>query len=88
MKSELEVKNELIFWKNVSLKDSISDAVTEMLGWVFEDSVKRYRCVRCNILFTGDKITYGPDPYALDIENDRTNVWECKNCSYERSMDI
>lgn len=33
-------------------------------------------------------VTFGPDPYALEIEDDDTSVWECDNCRYERGMDV
>jgi hypothetical protein len=32
--------------------------------------------------------TYGPDPYAADINDDDTPVWECEDCRHESAMDI
>lgn len=33
-------------------------------------------------------VTFGPDSYSLEIDDDYTSVWECENCRYERGMDI
>jgi hypothetical protein len=33
-------------------------------------------------------VTYGPDPYRSEINNDNTPVWECEECRYQSRMDI
>jgi len=33
-------------------------------------------------------VTYGPDPYSMDIHNDFTEYWQCNECAYESAMDI
>lgn len=33
-------------------------------------------------------VTFGPDPYASEINGDYTPVWLCSSCHHERCMDI
>lgn len=47
-----------------------------------------HRCVRCNGLFAEPDITYAPDPYHSDINQDDTPVWECDKCRRESHDDI
>ena len=42
-------------------------------------------CERCG---TSINVTFGPDPYALEINDDDTPVWECANCRDESAGDI
>ena len=42
-------------------------------------------CFRCN---TTEDVTYGPDPYDADVNNDSTPVWECGRCRAESAGDI
>jgi len=47
-------------------------------------------CCSCGKEFSvssGD-IEFGPDPFAEDVHNDPTPVWECEDCRYESAMDI
>lgn len=45
----------------------------------------------CEAGYSGCKkneATYGPDPYAWEINGDETPCWLCDNCAHERAMDI
>ena len=42
----------------------------------------------CCICGTTENLEYGPDPYAQDVNEDDTPVWECGNCRYESVQDI
>ncbi len=47
------------------------------------------KCSNCGCEDTKDNsVTFGPDPYQSDINDDDTEVWECENCRYESAMDI
>lgn len=52
------------------------------ITWLEEE--KRVRCPICGEMGA----TYGPDPYAEEIGNDDTPVWECGDCRHESAMDI
>jgi hypothetical protein len=43
------------------------------------------KCCRCG---TTTDVSLGPDPYASDVNNDDTPVWECGNCRHESAMDV
>ena len=43
------------------------------------------KCIFCE---TEDDLEYGPDPYASEICNNETDVWECHECRYQSAMDI
>lgn len=36
----------------------------------------------------GPTVGFGPDPYAQEINDDLTPVWQCAHCSYEHAQDI
>lgn len=42
-------------------------------------------CKTCHKI--GPDVTFDAEPYALEIYNDNTPVWMCKNCRYESYMD-
>lgn len=44
------------------------------------------KCCACGK--TGEDVTYAPGPYALDVNNDDENVWECEECRYRSAQDI
>ena len=46
----------------------------------FRDAVEEEACENCG---STDDVTYGPDPYALEINDDDTDVWLCANCRQE-----
>ncbi len=46
------------------------------------------RCQDCHKLFPHGEIEYAPDPYAEEINDDMTPVWECLKCRHESAMDI
>lgn len=31
---------------------------------------------------------FGPDPFAAEIRQDYTPVWQCGECAYQSAMDI
>jgi ribosomal protein L37AE/L43A len=33
-------------------------------------------------------VTWGEDPYASEISDDHTEIWECENCREESSMEV
>jgi len=43
------------------------------------------KCCSCGCT---DNLEWGPDPYAYDINNDDTPVWECDHCREQSAMDI
>ena len=49
-------------------------------------SSDNHPCCACGTV--GDDVTFGPDPYAEEIGNDDTPVWECENCRHESAQDI
>ena len=49
---------------------------------------KLHRCVGCGKWFCEEHIEYSPDPYAYDVGNDDTPVWECDDCRMESAADI
>ena len=52
----------------------------------------KHKCFRCGrIMSENDKdnpVTYGPDPFNSDINNDETEVWECRNCRIDSAGGI
>jgi hypothetical protein len=42
-------------------------------------------CINCKTL---QDVSFGPDPYAADIYDDQTPVWECGNCREASLGDI
>lgn len=50
-----------------------------------------HECHDCSQWATTDDknpVTYGPDPFRDEINDDRTPFWMCKNCRYESGMNI
>lgn len=47
---------------------------------------RRHRCESCNRL--KDDVTYGPNPYQQEINDDPTPCWMCGDCRFESAMDI
>lgn len=46
-------------------------------------------CHKCGAESTPENpITWGPDPFAEEIDGDDTPIWECKNCRDESADDI
>jgi hypothetical protein len=46
-------------------------------------------CYHCGTEGTTDNpVTLGPDPYAYEINNDETEVWECASCRQDSCDDI
>lgn len=43
-------------------------------------------CDHCGEVFQEKDLTYGPDPYTSEINDDETPVWLCDKC-YEESCD-
>lgn len=47
------------------------------------------KCQSCGCSNTKENpVTKGPDPYASEIDDDETEVWECDNCRSDSAMDI
>ena len=47
------------------------------------------KCISCECSDTKENpVTLGPDPYADEIHDDNTEVWECENCREDSRMDI
>lgn len=42
-------------------------------------------CFRCG---TTEALTFGPDPYNSDVNDDDTDVWECDRCRQDSADDI
>jgi len=42
-------------------------------------------CCSCG---TMKNLSYAPDPFSEEINNDSTPVWECEDCRHQRAMDI
>ncbi len=49
---------------------------------------KRHKCIFCKKMFPESKITFDSDPYAEEINRDKTPVWECYDCRHQSAMDI
>lgn len=49
---------------------------------------KPERCDFCGKEFPANEIIHGPDPYASEINDDYTEVTQCKGCYHESMMDI
>jgi len=49
------------------------------------DSTDKETCYRCG---TTEDLEYGPDPFAAEMNEDYTPVWECGDCRYESAMDV
>ena len=48
-----------------------------------------HKCVSCGCwVKEGEHMIYDSDPYADEIHNDNTKVWECSSCRHESAMDI
>ncbi len=45
----------------------------------------KHACSNCG---TFDEVSFGPDPYALEIHDINIPVWECEACRHESRMDI
>lgn len=50
-----------------------------------EDIIEEGKCPSCGEIKT---ISFGPDPYASEINDDDTPVWLCEDCYQERAWDI
>ena len=48
----------------------------------------RYEAPVCCCCGSTEDITFGPDPYNSDINNDHTRVWECGACRQISADDI
>ena len=47
------------------------------------------KCISCGCSNTEkNPVTKGPDPYAYEINDDDTEVWECDRCREDSAMDI
>jgi C4-type Zn-finger protein len=46
---------------------------------------RRMRCPSCQQM---KDCYWGPDPYASEIHNNNTPVWECADCRYQSAQDI
>lgn len=42
-------------------------------------------CFKCR---STNDVTFGPDPYSLEIAGDDTPVWECQDCRFTSTRDI
>jgi hypothetical protein len=42
----------------------------------------------CESCGTKENISFGPCPFASEINEDYTEIWLCEECSYERAMEI
>lgn len=47
-----------------------------------------HKCVKCGRWFCKKHIEYASDPFASDIHDDHTKVWECEECRYESARAI
>jgi len=45
------------------------------------ESEERPKCIKCGAT---DDLSFGPDPYDEEVNDDSTPVWECGNCRDER----
>lgn len=52
---------------------------------VYDPMKKEEKCVICG---TKDNLEFGPDPYALEICDDDTEVWECSKCREQQAEEI
>lgn len=52
---------------------------------VVEDEPKPDKCPVCG---EDKELFYGPDPYAQELYDDETPVWQCSDCAHESAMDI
>ena len=43
------------------------------------------QCFRCGSF---DKVSFSPDPYAHEINDDDSPVHQCESCAHESAMDI
>lgn len=47
------------------------------------------KCTRCSCSNTKENpVTKAPDPYASEIHDDDTDVWECASCREQSALDI
>jgi hypothetical protein len=47
------------------------------------------KCSHCGCENTEEyPVTKGPDPFQWEINDDKTEVWECRSCRHESAMDI
>ena len=51
----------------------------------YPDETFGIECDRCASTIN---VTYGPDPYALEINDDDTDMWLCENCRQESADGI
>ena len=49
---------------------------------------KKHKCAACGRMFGEGEISFAPDPYNQEINDDDTNVWECSDCREESRGDI
>ena len=50
-----------------------------------------HKCEDCDHWATDvdeNPVTFGPDPFNDEINDDQTPFWMCENCRYESGMDI
>ena len=48
-------------------------------------TARKHKCISCG---TTKNVTFGPDPYQSEINDDDTPVWMCDTCREESAMDI
>lgn len=48
----------------------------------------KHQCVMCDKWFDEETITFAPDPFSSEINDDDTPVWECDDCREERKDEI
>jgi hypothetical protein len=47
------------------------------------------KCIKCGCSNTKENpVTFGEDPFAAEINDDHTEVWECDDCRRESADDI
>jgi hypothetical protein len=59
-----------------------------MIAMVYEEPDELECSEPCCHCGTTKNVSFGPDPYNSDVNNDDTPVWECENCRYESAQDI
>jgi hypothetical protein len=66
------------------MSDIVDEAKKLLLGELHECC----SCGRWASEYSTNPVTFGSDPYADEIGDDKTEVWECEDCRYESAMDI
>jgi hypothetical protein len=66
------------------MSDVVDEAKKLLLSEVHECS----HCRRWATEYETNPVTYGEDPYAAEIADDHTEIWECDNCREQSAMDI